>query len=232
MTIVDKTGFQATVVEAAKLWLHTHPAAGPRYERAHSAATEQLMTAIRVLNRAESNLAAGNPLLGASDSVLAESLATATAEPGPSLSKLRDEAYENARAHGFHDVPRTVGDAMALLTTEIGEAYEAFRDGGAPAQVWYEEKVLAYRATGEPIVTGGKHLSVTVQHETPYPSLPGGDEDREHPYKPCGVPSEIADLIIRALDFSGEHGIDIERAVLEKMAYNKTRPFKHGGKAL
>lgn len=46
--------------------------------------------------------------------------------------------------------------------------------------------------------------------------------------KPCGVPSEIADVIIRALHFSGKYGIDIERAVLEKMAFNETRPFRHG----
>jgi NTP pyrophosphatase (non-canonical NTP hydrolase) len=54
-----------------------------------------------------------------------------------------------------------------------------------------------------------------------------GDND-----KPCGVPSEMADVIIRVLDFCGKHNINIERAVLEKMAYNETRPFKHGGKKL
>jgi NTP pyrophosphatase (non-canonical NTP hydrolase) len=50
--------------------------------------------------------------------------------------------------------------------------------------------------------------------------------------KPMGVPSEIADVIIRALHFCGKHGIDIEKAVEVKMAYNATRPFKHGGKRL
>jgi hypothetical protein len=51
-------------------------------------------------------------------------------------------------------------------------------------------------------------------------------------FKPCGIPSEIADVIIRALHFSGKHGIDIERAIAEKMAYNETRPYKHGDKTL
>lgn len=46
--------------------------------------------------------------------------------------------------------------------------------------------------------------------------------------KPCGVPSEMADVIIRVLHFCGKHKIDIETAVKEKMAYNETRPFKHG----
>lgn len=50
--------------------------------------------------------------------------------------------------------------------------------------------------------------------------------------KPCGIPSEIADVIIRALDFCGAYGIDIESAVNRKMSYNKTRPHRHGGKVL
>ncbi len=50
--------------------------------------------------------------------------------------------------------------------------------------------------------------------------------------KPCGIPSEMADVIIRVLHFCGKYGIDIEQAVREKMAYNETRPFKNGGKKL
>lgn len=50
--------------------------------------------------------------------------------------------------------------------------------------------------------------------------------------KPCGIPIELADVIIRILHFAGKHGIDIEAAVRKKMDYNKTRPFKHGGKVI
>jgi len=46
--------------------------------------------------------------------------------------------------------------------------------------------------------------------------------------KPCGIPSEMADVIIRVLHFCGKHGIDIEGAVTEKMTFNASRPFKHG----
>jgi len=28
------------------------------------------------------------------------------------------------------------------------------------------------------------------------------------------------------------YGIDLEAAIAEKMEYNKTRPFKHGGKVI
>lgn len=41
------------VAVCAKLWLHTHPGAGPGYDRAHRAATESLAAAVRALNMAE-----------------------------------------------------------------------------------------------------------------------------------------------------------------------------------
>ncbi len=46
--------------------------------------------------------------------------------------------------------------------------------------------------------------------------------------KPIGVPSELADVVIRVMHFCGKHGINLGKAILEKMAYNEGRPFKHG----
>lgn len=45
-----------------------------------------------------------------------------------------------------------------------------------------------------------------------------------------GVEVELADCIIRILDCAAHMGFDIQGAVLEKIAYNKTRPYKHGKK--
>ena len=50
--------------------------------------------------------------------------------------------------------------------------------------------------------------------------------------KPNDVYSEIADLFIRVLDFCDLYGIDLQREYERKMAYNRTRDFRHGGKAL
>lgn len=50
--------------------------------------------------------------------------------------------------------------------------------------------------------------------------------------KPCGIPSELADCIIRIMHFSARHGIDLGKAITEKMAYNETRPYKHGNKKI
>lgn len=48
--------------------------------------------------------------------------------------------------------------------------------------------------------------------------------------KPVGLPFELADCVIRILDFCGRYKIGIHEAVQHKMQYNKTRAFKHGKK--
>lgn len=46
--------------------------------------------------------------------------------------------------------------------------------------------------------------------------------------KPEGVPSELADIIIRTLDLAYMLNIDIEQIVNEKLDFNSTRPRLHG----
>lgn len=46
--------------------------------------------------------------------------------------------------------------------------------------------------------------------------------------KPEGLASELADIIVRTGDLAASFEIDLEAAVIEKMAYNKSRPAKHG----
>lgn len=50
--------------------------------------------------------------------------------------------------------------------------------------------------------------------------------------KPEGVGSEFADVLIRLLDDCDLFGIDIEAEYERKLAFNRTRPYRHGGKAL
>lgn len=42
---------------------------------------------------------------------------------------------------------------------------------------------------------------------------------------------ELADVCIRIFDLCGSLNIDLENAILKKMEYNKSRTYKHGGKA-
>ena len=106
------------------------------------------------------------------------------------ITSLVHEAHENAISKGWYDEPRTFGDMIALIHSELSEALEDYRIGHNPNKVWYEGK------------------------------------------KPCGIPIELADACIRIFDMCGYFGIDLEKAIREKMAYNATRPQRHGGKKL
>ena len=50
--------------------------------------------------------------------------------------------------------------------------------------------------------------------------------------KPEGVPTELADVLIRILHFCAYHNIDIDKAYAEKMSYNFGRSRRHGDKKL
>lgn len=47
-----------------------------------------------------------------------------------------------------------------------------------------------------------------------------------------GIPVELADVILRILDYCAYAGIDIETWLEKKNEYNRVRPYKHGGKKI
>lgn len=60
----------------------------------------------------------------------------------------------------------------------------------------------------------------------------GFDSRTREDGKPDDVASEYADVLIRLLDDAYRNGIDLEYEYERKMAFNRTRPFRHGGKKL
>ena len=44
------------------------------------------------------------------------------------------------------------------------------------------------------------------------------------------VTEELADVVIRILDFAGRKELPLAEAIVSKIEYNRTRPHKHGGK--
>ncbi|GAB7058002.1 MULTISPECIES: hypothetical protein [unclassified Paenibacillus] len=123
-----------------------------------------------------------------------------------SINELIKEAHDNAVSKGWWMEDRSFGELIALMHSELSEALEDYRNGELPTTMWYEKN------------EDGELKKEAIQI----------DDD----WKPCGIPSELADVVIRVFDTCGYYGIDLESAISEKMAYNVTRPQRHGGKKL
>lgn len=129
-------------------------------------------------------------------------------------------AHANAVDKGWWQEDRSFAECLALCHSELSEALEDIRNGKRPDQEWYESKSPFNSQTS--FIVMREDLSDTLKTE--------GVLNAQ--WKPCGVPSELADTVIRIFDMAGRWGIDLERAIREKMAYNATRPVRHGGKVL
>ena len=66
------------------------------------------------------------------------------------------------------------------------------------------------------------HSEVSEALEAFRNHIPEGD-------KGC-ISEELADTVIRIFDMSAYLDIDIEAAIIAKHEYNKSRPYRHGGK--
>ena len=59
----------------------------------------------------------------------------------------------------------------------------------------------------------------------PFPGVP----DDKLPHRPA-VEVELADAVIRIMNYATHRKLDLAGAIVEKAAFNATRPGKHGGK--
>ena len=141
----------------------------------------------------------------------------------PAMLDLQDRIFGTAERAGWHDRERDIPECIALVHSELSEALESFRDGDEPTKVLYKRKVNLYDPATD--------RSHAILVETPQ-RFEITSDGTPTPNKVEGVAAELADAIIRILDFSQEKGIPVVRAMFEKMEYNETRPYRHGGKVI
>lgn len=112
------------------------------------------------------------------------------------INELQQICLNQAKEKGFNNP--TFNEMIALLHSEISEAYEEWRDGHGVNEIYF------------------KATDVTEN------SFTQG--------KPEGIPIEFADLAIRLFHYCGFLNIDLASAIKQKLAYNATRPYRHGNK--
>lgn len=119
-----------------------------------------------------------------------------------SFRAMQKLVHDNAVKHGWWEGDdHNDGEKIALMHSELSEALEAHRVGNPPS-----EKNLP----------SAKQLSLPFETDV----LP----------LTC-VEEELADAIIREMDYSEHKEYDLAQAIVEKHKYNLRRPHRHGGKA-
>lgn len=142
------------------------------------------------------------------------------------LDLLAQEINTEVHDKGFYAGERTFGDVIALIHSEISEAFEEYRNGRGRDEVYFVVK-----ADWEFDGIDDTYYSLKAGEEiTPelYRLIVATSPDAVANLKPEGIPIELADTIIRCLDELHAAGVSAGEAVQIKMAYNQTRPYKHG----
>jgi len=126
------------------------------------------------------------------------------------LKELSAEAYRISVSKGWHEKPKTFAEYTALFHSEISEAFEEFRAGHRPQEIYFENDVFGHRPE----------------------ALKAAETLAGQGNKPEGIGIELADELIRIFDYAGAEELDLDALVRIKAAYNETRARRHGGKVI
>ena len=115
------------------------------------------------------------------------------------LNKFTEEVHQNAVEHGWWDEERSFGDIISLCHSELSEALEEFR--AKRGMVWYT--CTAGNGGGQPC-NPDKWLDCKNEADCTYRSD-----------KPEGIAVELADCVIRILDWFGKEELDTDALILQ-----------------
>jgi NTP pyrophosphatase (non-canonical NTP hydrolase) len=136
------------------------------------------------------------------------------------LNELRDKVFEYEEKQGFHEKPYNFGESLMLIVSELSEALEADRKGmysGSPC-CSIETDIQNWAALNGCNDMGFAASNPEIIKKWYEQRVKGSVEE------------EFADAILRLCALAKRRAIDLDWHIVAKMAYNETRPYKHGKK--
>lgn len=134
------------------------------------------------------------------------------------IKEISKQIHDNAKAKGFWDKERNLGEMLMLIVSEVSEAMEADRESR------YYDPETRYRVGKDLSVNGAKWAFEIVD----------SNDDAWCNWFRAEVkntlPDELADAMIRIMDLAYSRNIDLEWHIKAKMRYNAMRPHMHGKK--
>lgn len=119
------------------------------------------------------------------------------------LNDLAKKVHELNVAKGFYDEQPSKDRQIMLVVSELSEAYESVRKGRKANKDFVD------------VVTESNNYMMCIKEDFEL-FVKDTEED------------EIADAVIRLLDYCGNRGINLDAHINLKLAYNQLRPYKHG----
>ena len=155
--------------------------------------------------------------------------------------QLIERSHRQSVDKGFWDVPMSFHMAMALISSEIMEALEAYRKGRINPD-WNDTQAVKESfevelADGEIRIKDwcGRHnYEIEIEDINYTWSMDEGEnfmlllEACVHAWRSDNKESSMEDLFNVILSYSNHHKVDIERYIEWKLDYNMSRPYKHG----
>lgn len=164
------------------------------------------------------------------------------------LTEIAAQIHADNVAKGFWDEPRTTTRSLLLILGELSEPLQALRRGRGRADLAAYEEAMKLKLTQQEAFT--QHIKDTFEDELADVAIYTLDylgslkENFEIPI--VGVPEGIDKALLFTyrtycghdcqyglaclISFCADMGIDIFKFIELKLAYNRTRPFKHGKK--
>jgi len=145
-------------------------------------------------------------------------------KPIPPWNEVGDPVRDGWEASA-NAVIQNLGEATTPLTVR---EWQARIHGYAKDKGWWDEKHP--RSFGDLCMLFVTEIAEAYEE---FRSHKGFDEvyfNPEKPGKPEGIPTELADCVIRIIDWFGAMGIDLQSILEQKHTYNQTRAYRHGNR--